>query len=489
MIAGSHLLRRLIRRHRGREVKDEEEPRRSRSLASIDSNTDSVGTNGNSFDDGRIPDATPSCVAQPEPRQEPEPEPEPEPGRRMRRQLARSKSASKLLRESGEKVHSSTTIRKKYNGQFHRLFQEVTADEPLSDTFSCALQKDMLFHGRLFISARWVCFYANFFGRDIKVVIPVDSVKSVKKHKTAMLVPNGLCVTTHHGQKFLFVSLMSRDATHRALASVCKHLVGSGTHGGLSRVSPESEGAFSHPERPNSLALQVVLAGGDEVDGLAGWVETPGSITPRTTNSSDSENAQASTTRPASGSSSERLVDVHRGVDEVGEGDSSSRRRLKSSFHGGSVRARLTRWSRRMHVGDSALMHNVLLVYTLLVVVLFLLSCFLAYKLVCLEERLLASGLNVPESSNPKWDVGVGVGGVGNTGDRGGGDRGGAAGGVGGGNGGADGGTGAEGPIGGGSADFDFLREVSTNMARLNSIHASLKFLLQEIEESEHLAS
>ncbi|XP_061428338.1 GRAM domain-containing protein 2A-like isoform X3 [Lethenteron reissneri] len=464
----------------------------SRGRRSIDSNADSVGTNGNSFDDGRTPDATPGCVAEPEPRQEPEPEPEPqpEPGQRMRRQQSRSKSASKLLRESGEKVHSSTTIRKKYNAQFHRLFQEVTADEPLSDTFSCALQKDMLFHGRLFISARWVCFYANFFGRDIKVVIPVDSVKSVKKHKTAMLVPNGLCVTTHHGQKFLFVSLMSRDATHRALASVCKLLVGSGTHGGLSRVSPESERVFSHPERPTSLALQVVLAGGDEVDGLAEWVETPGSITPRTTNSSDSENAQASTTRPASGSSSERLVDVHRGVDEVGEGDSSPRRRLKSSFHGGSVRARLTRWSRRMHAGESTLMHNVLLVYTLLVVVLFLLSCFLAYKLVCLEERLLASGLNVPESSNPKWDVGVGVGGGGDKGDGGGGGGaadGGADGGAA--DGGADGGAGAEGPHVGGSADFDFLREVSTNMARLNSIHASLKFLLQEIEESEHLAS
>jgi len=34
---------------------------------------------------------------------------------------------------------------------------------------SCALQRDILIQGRLYISPNWLCFYANLFGKDIKV--------------------------------------------------------------------------------------------------------------------------------------------------------------------------------------------------------------------------------------------------------------------------------------------------------------------------------
>ena len=30
--------------------------------------------------------------------------------------------------------------------------------------YSCALQRDILVHGRLYISQNWLCFYANIFG-------------------------------------------------------------------------------------------------------------------------------------------------------------------------------------------------------------------------------------------------------------------------------------------------------------------------------------
>lgn len=35
---------------------------------------------------------------------------------------------------------------------------------------SCALQRDILIQGRLYISPNWLCFYANLFGKDIKVM-------------------------------------------------------------------------------------------------------------------------------------------------------------------------------------------------------------------------------------------------------------------------------------------------------------------------------
>lgn len=95
--------------------------------------------------------------------------------------------------------------------------------------YSCALLRDILLQGRLFISRNWLCFSANLFGKDIKVggvtgrprvsdlrvdacacacacagaqvCLPVVSVQLVKKHKTAGLVPNGLAITMDTGQK------------------------------------------------------------------------------------------------------------------------------------------------------------------------------------------------------------------------------------------------------------------------------------------------
>ncbi|MBZ3883394.1 GRAM domain-containing protein 2, partial [Sciurus carolinensis] len=66
---------------------------------------------------------------------------------------------------------------------------------------SCALQRDLLLQGRLYISPNWLCFHASLFGKDIKVVIPVVSVQMIKKHKMARLLPNGLAITTNTSQK------------------------------------------------------------------------------------------------------------------------------------------------------------------------------------------------------------------------------------------------------------------------------------------------
>ncbi len=37
--------------------------------------------------------------------------------------------------------------------------------------YSCALLRDILLQGRLYISRNWLCFYANLFGKDIKVSV------------------------------------------------------------------------------------------------------------------------------------------------------------------------------------------------------------------------------------------------------------------------------------------------------------------------------
>ncbi|KAA0723729.1 GRAM domain-containing protein 2A [Triplophysa tibetana] len=121
-------------------------------------------------------------------------------------------------------LSSASQTVSKYNAQYHKLFQSVPKEEILMKVYSCALLRDILLQGRLYISRNWLCFYANLFGKDIKVAIPVASVRLVKKHKTAGLVPNGLAITTDTNQKYVFVSLLSRDSVYDVLRCICTHL-------------------------------------------------------------------------------------------------------------------------------------------------------------------------------------------------------------------------------------------------------------------------
>ncbi|CAB1323577.1 unnamed protein product [Coregonus sp. 'balchen'] len=105
-----------------------------------------------------------------------------------------------LTYEDVKKCYRGSTV-SKYNSQYHKLFQTVPKEEILMKVYSCALLRDILLQGRLYISRNWLCFYANLFGKDIKVAIPVVSVRLVKKHRTAGLVPNGLAITVDTSQK------------------------------------------------------------------------------------------------------------------------------------------------------------------------------------------------------------------------------------------------------------------------------------------------
>ncbi|MBN3307879.1 ZN609 protein, partial [Amia calva] len=130
----------------------------------------------------------------------------------------------------------------------HLSYPLLSGQYDLSYTtvYSCALLRDILLQGRLYISKNWLCFYANLFGKDIKVAIPVVSVRLVKKHRTAGLVPNGLAITTDAGQKYVFVSLLSRDSVYDVLRRVCTHLQVNGK---------KSLSLKQYTEEPSSLSL------------------------------------------------------------------------------------------------------------------------------------------------------------------------------------------------------------------------------------------
>ncbi|KAI4882815.1 hypothetical protein NFI96_025049, partial [Prochilodus magdalenae] len=152
-------------------------------------------------------------------------------GRRRKATLVRSKTLDPSLLTHVQSDTESKTERKKHhsyhfprtNSQYHKVFKDISENEELKQSYTCALQKDILYQGRLFVSDNWICFHSKVFGKDTKIAIPVASVTVIKKTKTAILVPNALVIATAQ-ERYVFVSFLSRDTTYKVLMSVCLHL-------------------------------------------------------------------------------------------------------------------------------------------------------------------------------------------------------------------------------------------------------------------------
>ncbi|KAF5288676.1 hypothetical protein FQA39_LY15318 [Lamprigera yunnana] len=99
---------------------------------------------------------------------------------------------------------------------FKRIFREVPDDERLVVDYSCAIQKEILVHGRLYASQHFLCFFASIFGWETNVTIKWKDVSAITKEKTALIIPNAIQINTKN-EKHFFTSFATRDKTYLML--------------------------------------------------------------------------------------------------------------------------------------------------------------------------------------------------------------------------------------------------------------------------------
>ncbi|KAJ2124828.1 hypothetical protein IW147_001433 [Coemansia sp. RSA 720] len=104
----------------------------------------------------------------------------------------------------------------KRNADFHHLFRNIPINELLIDDYGCALQRDILVQGRLYLTENFVCFYSNIFGWVTNLVIAFDEIVSIEKRMTALIIPNAIQVSTLHAKHF-FGSFIYRDSAYNQL--------------------------------------------------------------------------------------------------------------------------------------------------------------------------------------------------------------------------------------------------------------------------------
>ncbi|XP_026114048.1 GRAM domain-containing protein 1B-like isoform X2 [Carassius auratus] len=102
---------------------------------------------------------------------------------------------------------------KQRNEDFRKLFKQLPDSERLIVDYSCALQRDILLQGRLYLSENWICFYSNIFRWETLLTVKLKDVCSMTKEKTARLIPNAIQLCTD-SEKHFFTSFGARDRTY-----------------------------------------------------------------------------------------------------------------------------------------------------------------------------------------------------------------------------------------------------------------------------------
>ncbi|XP_076583186.1 GRAM domain-containing protein 2B isoform X2 [Chaetodon auriga] len=258
----------------------------------------------------------------------------------------------------------------KHNKTFHQLFPDIPKSEDLIHAYICALQKEVPYHGRLYITDTHACFYSSVLLKDTRVVIPVSSIHIVKKQKMALLVPNALSIRTSDGDKYLFVSLRNRESCFQLLRSVCPQIEDGSTNS--SPVFSSAENSFDKSKLVNTSQSSL----DDSFDQLDGC---------------ESQTLQE-----------QRVHRPHREAVPNGNGsafrslhlqqsDSSSSEEL--SVSGGSWVWNVKEKAKSLLVQrEASTLNTLLFIYLILVVLLLLSSGYIGLRIVALEEQLTSLG-------------------------------------------------------------------------------------------------
>lgn len=137
--------------------------------------------------------------------------------------LAASTSAltSPSRNSLGAKLDGFVYANRKRDKDYHQLFRSVPEDDHLLEDYSCALQRDIILAGRIYVSEGHICFSSNILGWVTNLIISFDEIVAIEKESTAMVFPNAIAIQTLHA-RHTFRSLLSREATYDLMIGIWK---------------------------------------------------------------------------------------------------------------------------------------------------------------------------------------------------------------------------------------------------------------------------
>lgn len=101
---------------------------------------------------------------------------------------------------------------------FHSLFNDIPLDDLFLTECTCALRKDILIQGKLYLTEHNICFHSNIIGLVTHLTIPFNKIYNIRKTKT-MGIPNAIEFSNLH-EKFTFASFISRDIVFDLISKI-----------------------------------------------------------------------------------------------------------------------------------------------------------------------------------------------------------------------------------------------------------------------------
>ncbi|KAK7123762.1 hypothetical protein R3I93_022010 [Phoxinus phoxinus] len=112
---------------------------------------------------------------------------------------------------------------KQRSDEFRKLFKEVPESEKLIADYTCALQKDILLQGRIYLTENCFCFYSHVF-RGTKIMVNMKDVTSMSREKTAKWIPNAIQISTN-SEKLFFSSFPSREKSYQGIFRLWQNIL------------------------------------------------------------------------------------------------------------------------------------------------------------------------------------------------------------------------------------------------------------------------
>jgi hypothetical protein len=141
----------------------------------------------------------------------------------------------------------------------------LPCSELLLASYSCAmkLKHSILLQGRMYVFPRHIGFACDLLGQVKSISLRFSEIDSIKKAKTALVVPNAISIQTNNGNAYFFASFLSRNEAFRLVYDLwaiakgvakAQHLDGMESAGVeiLERSAPyiaSSSGRLVNPER------------------------------------------------------------------------------------------------------------------------------------------------------------------------------------------------------------------------------------------------
>ncbi|XP_053084111.1 protein Aster-C isoform X3 [Pangasianodon hypophthalmus] len=113
---------------------------------------------------------------------------------------------------------------KQRSEEFRKTFKELSESERLIVDYNCALQKEILLQGRLFLTENWLCFYSNVFW-GTKIMVNMKDIASMSREKTARLIPNAIQIIQNNTEKLFFTSFSAREKSYQTIFRVWQNFL------------------------------------------------------------------------------------------------------------------------------------------------------------------------------------------------------------------------------------------------------------------------